>query len=78
MKETDEDLCAALVTRENYAIVVSELSVETCSNEDARCQLRFVGESLYSSHIALGLQKSKKTRPGVDKFKPKGWFKYSL
>ena len=59
MKETDEDLCAALETRENYAIVVSELSVETCSNEDARCQLRVVGESLISSHLALGLQKSK-------------------
>ena len=60
MKESDEDLCAALVTRENYAVVVSEISVETCSNEDARCQLRVVGESLFSSHLALGLQKSKK------------------
>ena len=60
MKETDEDLCAALVTRKNYAIVASEFSVETCSNEDARCQLRVVGESLFSSQLALGLQKSKK------------------
>ena len=25
-----------------------------------------------------GFQKKKSTRPGLDKVKPKGWFKYSL
>ena len=60
MKETDEDLCAALVTRENYALIISEISVETCLNEDAKCQLRVVGKSLFSSQFAVGLQKSKK------------------
>ena len=28
--------------------------------------------------IKGSLQKTKKTRPGVGKVKPKGWFKYSL
>ena len=60
MKETDEDLCDALVTRDNYAVVVSEINIETCSNEDAKCQLRVVGKSLFSSQFAVGLQKSKK------------------
>ena len=62
MKETDEDLCAALVTRENYALIISEISVETCLNEDAKCQLRVVGESLFSSELAVGLQKSKNSK----------------
>ena len=59
MKENDEDFCEALLHRENYAVAVNSMFIETCLNADARCQLRTVGETLTTTSIALGLQKSK-------------------
>ena len=59
MKEKDEDLCEALLHRQNYALAVHSIFIETCLNADARCQLRTVGETLITTSIALGLQKSK-------------------
>ena len=52
-------MCEALLHQENYALGVNSLSIETCLNADARCQLRTVGETLITTSIALGLQKSK-------------------
>ena len=59
MMKENEDLCEDLANRKNYAIVVDEIFVHTCSNEEARCQLHIVGESLISTQLALGLTKSK-------------------
>ena len=58
MKEKDEDWCEALLHRENYALVVDSISIESCLNAEAKCQLRTVGETLFTNYIALGLQKS--------------------
>ena len=59
MMKENEDLCEDLATRKNYALVVDEIFFDTCSNVEARCKLRIVGESLISSQLALGLTKSK-------------------
>ena len=63
MKEKDEDWCEALLHRENYALVVDSISIESCLNAEARCQLRTVGETLFTNYIALGLQKSNHYSP---------------
>lgn len=67
MKEKDEDLCEGLLHHENYALVVTSVAIETClNNEDARCQLRTVGEPLISTFVALGLQKSNKSSHSME------------
>ena len=59
MKEKDEDWCEALLKHENYALVVDSITFESCLHAEARCQLRTVGETLFTNYIALGLQKRK-------------------
>ena len=58
MKEKDEDWCEALLHHENYALVVDSIAIESCLNAEAKCQLRTVGDTLFTNYIALGLQKS--------------------
>ena len=69
MTKENEDLCEALATRKTYAIVVDEVFFDTCSNVEARCQLRIVGESLISSQLALGLTKSKISLKKMNNFR---------